>query len=802
MKPYNTYEEKYCYGCGICEKKCPVNAISMKKNEEGFRYPVIEAKKCVDCGLCKQVCPIDMNDITGELGRCFAVVHNDKEVLLRSQSGGVFTVLSDVILEEGGSVYGAIIDDEFKVRHIKAEDKLTRNRMCGSKYVQSIIEEDIYIKIKQDLDSGRKVLFTGTPCQCAAIKKNYYKYKNLYIVDFICHGTPSPDIWRDYIKFKRTKIDNIEKVVFRNKEVSVKGFHSESIYDSNGKEYISNEYSSLFYSHLCHRKSCYHCQFAATKRYSDITMGDFWDVNYLHIDYSGRASMCFLNTDKGKRLFNDKIGEISVEEVGLHKFNNQPCLYNPIAEPDMRKKFWDDYHFYGIEYCIKKYATNNIKIKFKIQIPKGDDKMTEEQRKYKVFYENDIKNNRGLIVNQYDEVQNMMNYPKFTECFRKGYLESILKYATEKTEFYKQYSNFKVLQDFPVVNKQILKDNCDEMYVQSCRNLPDNKERRTHRTTGVPLTVYWNHKKYCRMMADMEYFAMQAGAISHEKVVCLIVNEKNEITSLEQQGRDNVYNIYCENFDDKSIETILEQLNKLEPKIVIGYGSIWKSIANFIYEGKADNYSWNCSSILSEAEALDERSREILQKYFLCPIYSRYGNAENGVLAQEDSSGLGYRFNSASYYLEILRLDSDEPVEDGEIGRVVITDLFNYAFPIIRYDNGDLAIKKVTENGEIYLSSVLGRKVDVLYTTDGKPVGWFAITGLVTRYRDIKQFQIIQEEKKDYLWVLNTKNHNYEELIINESKEVFGEDANIKIKYVEEIPILRSGKTQMTVCEL
>ena len=229
---------------------------------------------------------------------------------------------------------------------------------------------------------------------------------------------------------------------------------------------------------------------------------------------------------------------------------------------------------------------------------------------------------------------------------------------------------------------------------------------------------------------------------------------------------------------------------------------MWKAIANYIYENKAKYYDWKLSSILSEAEALDERSREILSEYFRCPVYSRYGNEENGVLAQEDETGLGHRFNIASYYLEILKMDSDEPAEDGEIGRVVLIDLFNYAFPMIRYENGDLAVKHVTKEGKVYLSSVLGRKIDMLYTTDGRPVNWLAGVIFIKKYKDIKQFQVVQETEKEYRWILNTSNHCYDDIIIKESKEIFGDDANIQIEYVDEIPKLRSGKTQMTVCKL
>lgn len=426
----------------------------------------------------------------------------------------------------------------------------------------------------------------------------------------------------------------------------------------------------------------------------------------------------------------------------------------------------------------------------------------ERNKKYECFVIDDITNNRGLIVNQLQEVRTIMSSPEQMQGVTKGYLYNLLYYTTHNSEYYKKYSDFKSINDFPLVDKAKLKQNFNRIFVSEYGGRKDNKEKRTSGSTGTPFTVYWDHRKHMRMIADIKYYAELAGAASHEPVVCLIVTEKGDRTPLAKQERDNVYNVYCGYFDDGNIARILQETYQRNPKIVIGYASMWKAIANYIYEGKAEACEWNTSAILSEAETLDERSREILNEYFGCPVYSRYGNEENGILAQEDGSGLGHRFNTASYFLEILKLDRDEPADDGEIGRVVITDLFNYAFPMIRYVNGDLAIRHVTDQGQVYLSGVLGRQADMLYTTDGRPVNWLAGVIFLKKYRDIKQFQLIQESSKEYRWVLNTMNHGYEAIISDETRNMFGKDADVHIQYVEEIPKLQSGKTQMTICKL
>lgn len=425
----------------------------------------------------------------------------------------------------------------------------------------------------------------------------------------------------------------------------------------------------------------------------------------------------------------------------------------------------------------------------------------EREEKYLAFLKEDEEKNHGLIVNQLKEVEAVMEEPALTEGFRKGYLTNLLTFATRHSAFYKRYENFKSIEDFPLVNKEILRENWNEVLVPEFKGREDNKEKRTSGSTGTPFVVLWDRRKHSRMIADIKYFAKMGGCESHERIVCLVVNDK-VVPPAEKMERDNVYTIQCGYFDDASIEKLLKEVESYQPKMVIAYSSMWDAIANFIYEGKAGNCALKLSSIMAEAEGLKERTRKILEDYFQCPVYSRYGNEECGTMAQEDGSGYGHRVNNASYYIEVLDMEQDVPAKEGEIGRVVITDLFNYAFPMIRYENGDLAIKKSLSDGSVYLSDVVGRKVDMLYTTDGRMVNWLRSLIFMKRFLDIKQFQIIQETETKFVWVLNTENHSYEEIIVKESKEVFGEDSQYEFRYVNEIPKMRSGKTQMTICKL
>ncbi|WP_024470384.1 4Fe-4S dicluster domain-containing protein, partial [Treponema pedis] len=196
-------EKEECCGCTACYAICPTHAISMETDEKGFQYPVIDQSICIDCGLCKKVCrfskPID-NEF--DIQQFFALKHRDPEVLKNSQSGGAFTVFSDYILENKGSVFGAFFDkDNFYIYHTKAETEEARNLQRGSKYVQSDLN-DCFLSVKKDLQVGKKVLFSGTPCQCdgliSFLVKSKVDTKDLYVIDLICHGVPSQKIFRDY----------------------------------------------------------------------------------------------------------------------------------------------------------------------------------------------------------------------------------------------------------------------------------------------------------------------------------------------------------------------------------------------------------------------------------------------------------------------------------------------------------------------------------------------------------------------------------------------------------------------------
>lgn len=358
-------KKETCYGCGACVKFCPGHALVMEADERGFRYPKLDKELCTECGICRKVCPIQMEQDETGMGRLYAVEHRAEEVLKASQSGGMFTALSDYFLKDGGAVYGAVLNEQLEAVHCRAEDAETRDRMHGSKYVQSRLEEGLIGQIEQDLKAGRKVLFTGTPCQCGMVRKNYGAYEKLLTCDFICHGVPSPKTWKDYLEYcSETRGMEIEHAVFRNKPYQKKGWHSESLFTACGKEYVSNEYAALFYSHLAHRSTCFSCQFASQKRYSDITIGGFLDTQLIGFEGRYDVSMCFVNSAKGQEVFECIKDDIHYNECEITYFKNQPCLYHPVECPGEQEDYWKEYLEHGFACAQKKYVTDEIKRRY------------------------------------------------------------------------------------------------------------------------------------------------------------------------------------------------------------------------------------------------------------------------------------------------------------------------------------------------------------------------------------------------------------------------------------------------------
>lgn len=395
--------KKDCCGCNACAERCPRNCITMQMDNEGFFYPFVDETRCVQCNLCEKVCPIINQNEPVLPTLIYAAKNKDKVVVHSSSSGGIFTAIAEnIIRKRKGVVFGAIFDDKWNVVMSYTETVDGLIAMQGSKYVQSDIR-DCYTKAEQFLKQGRAVLFSGTPCQISGLKSFLHKeYNSLYAISIICHGVPSPGIWRDYknnlssrLATDRNKaslsvesLPVITDINFRDKTngwqeygFSVKG--SSSVKETGvsvnpPKNYClfehhhENLYMRGFLNNLYLRPSCHHCPSRKGKSGADIQLGDYWGVQRSTPDFydPDGVSLVLLYTDKGINLFKelDILSTIVSYESVLDCNDN---VENDEREPVLREKFFSLYNKRGLKaigfFCDKlEHRTLLVKIKRKI----------------------------------------------------------------------------------------------------------------------------------------------------------------------------------------------------------------------------------------------------------------------------------------------------------------------------------------------------------------------------------------------------------------------------------------------------
>lgn len=366
-------DKKECCGCTACKSICANNAIEMEQDEEGFLYPNISEKLCISCGLCKKVCAFKNGyERALNIPDAYAVKHKDMNVRLNSRSGGMFTAITDFVLNFSGVVYGAGYRQHFVVCHKRATNKAERDEFRGSKYVQSELS-NTYKQVKKDLEKNNWVLFSGTPCQTAGLSTYLNEAKtnkgNLIICDIICHGTPTPKAWMDYIAMmeKRHK-GEITKVDFRNKKLFGWKAHRET-FEIKGKTYNYNTYATLFYKHDILRPACFNCKYTNINRPSDITLADFWGVDYFVPKFNDNKgiSLVLINNEKGRWLFNNVKDQLEYKKCPATNLEH-PNLKKPTECPISREQFWKDYRFFGFEYIARKYTNCNFKVRVKRSI--------------------------------------------------------------------------------------------------------------------------------------------------------------------------------------------------------------------------------------------------------------------------------------------------------------------------------------------------------------------------------------------------------------------------------------------------
>lgn len=374
---YSLASHDCCTGCGACHNICAKDAITMIEDEWGYTYPQIDKELCVDCGLCQKVCPALQPLELHKANEAYAAISIDNDERATSSSGGAASVMGRWMLETGGVVYGCAQKNCADIRHIRVDSPKDITLLKGSKYVQSEIAL-IYRKVKKDLVDGRKVLFTGTPCQVAGLKRFLRKeYENLYTLDLICHGVPSQKMLRkDAEEYGLGDNENL-RVNFRLKSDASIQYQMQFLHliSKSGEKDIAKDipydpYLTAFLTGLSFRENCYTCPYSNPSRVGDITIGDYWGLGaYEPTQFKIKegVSLVLANTDKGRKLMECVSCRFDYEKRPLEEaIAGNDNLRKPSVRPTGRELFLETYPKEGLRQAVRKSISMKKLVKLAI----------------------------------------------------------------------------------------------------------------------------------------------------------------------------------------------------------------------------------------------------------------------------------------------------------------------------------------------------------------------------------------------------------------------------------------------------
>lgn len=363
-----SFNKEKCTGCQACANSCPKNAIIMQSDIEGFLYPSIDKRACISCRLCEKVCPsmnIKYRENYGHIHEAYAYINKDDTVRLHSSSGGIFTELAERIISLDGWVYGVCFDEKWLVKHVAVNNIEALQTLRGAKYLQSDINQT-YRDVKKHLLNDEWVMFTGTPCQVNGLYSYLGKdYDKLLMVDIICHGTPSPKVWKAYLDSLTNS--EVRDVFMRDKGVSWEDYRL-NIKVSNGEDIVISAkkciYMKGFLQDLYLRPSCYACTSKGDVRSSDLTIADFWGINNVvpSINDHKGISLVVVHSRKGKNIIGNLKGNMQIVNA-LDALKGNPSYYRSAKDNSKRTAFFREFVDKPemVQTIIRKYTKASLK---------------------------------------------------------------------------------------------------------------------------------------------------------------------------------------------------------------------------------------------------------------------------------------------------------------------------------------------------------------------------------------------------------------------------------------------------------
>jgi len=411
----------------------------------------------------------------------------------------------------------------------------------------------------------------------------------------------------------------------------------------------------------------------------------------------------------------------------------------------------------------------------------------------------------GKIRTHFKEIRKILTHysDPLSLQIRKCYLDGLLAHARKTTPFYREVQG-EGITDFPVINKLLIRENFERF-----RSEDPQFERATtvvtSGSTGTPFALDIDRRKKDRNSADTIFFGKLAGFELGTKLyyfkIWNQVNRKNPVVAFVQ----NIVPYDVRKLGERDISRALKTLqNDRSDKALLAYASVYDAFCSYLEANGSEKIECNLKSVIAMSEPFSPVTKERIREHVGLDPVSRYSNVENGILAQQlPDSGGDFLINEASYFVEVLELDSDKPAREGTPGRIVITDLFNYHMPMIRYDTGDIGVlgsRHLKGADRPVFTSIEGRRMDLLYDSTGSLVSSYVITNNMWKYLEIKQYQFIQTGEKEYLFKLNVDvPFEREKELVDEFSGYFGEGCSISVEYVKEIPLLDSGKRKKVV---